>query len=99
MGSELPTAQKNRSLGGTPNEISGIGLTKTKKRVTYEQEDEFDYARAFKRFVDAVVRGAATGFVLRGGLSLVSLLFALVVKVPSSCFLLDFACERTDLRP
>lgn len=42
--------------------------------------EEFDFQRAAGRLYDAVVRGACAGFCLRGGLNLLGLLLALLVK-------------------
>ena len=41
---------------------------------------EFDHQRAWTRYCNAVVRGAAIGFCLRGGLHLLKFLFALVLR-------------------
>eukprot|EP00884_Botryococcus_braunii_P003174 jgi/Botrbrau1/12858/Bobra.0188s0001.1 len=42
--------------------------------------EEFDFQRAAGRLYDAVFRGACAGFCLRGGLNLLGLLLALLVK-------------------
>jgi len=39
---------------------------------------QFDHQRAWTRYCSAVVRGAATGFCLRGGLHLLKFIFALI---------------------
>ena len=41
---------------------------------------QFDHQRAWTRYCNAVVRGAAIGFCLRGGLHLLKLLFALILR-------------------
>ncbi len=41
---------------------------------------EFDHQRAWTRYCNAVVRGAAIGFCLRGGLHLLKFLFGLILR-------------------
>ena len=41
---------------------------------------QFDHQRALTRYCNAVVRGAAIGFCLRGGLHLLKYLFALILR-------------------
>ena len=41
---------------------------------------QFDHQRAWTRYCNAVVRGAAIGFCLRGGLHLLKFLFALIIR-------------------
>lgn len=41
---------------------------------------DFDHERAWARYCNAIVRGAATGFCLRGGLHLLKFIFSIILR-------------------
>lgn len=70
---DLESAQTLEMCSGKP----ALKTIKALRQVSFK---DFDHERALIRCGNAVLRGAATGFCLRGGLSLLKFIFSIISR-------------------